>query len=109
MATLSTLTNLKTMKKPSKPKHPRKKAIALRYDRERENAPKVIAKGEGLLAEKLRELAKEYDIPIHENADLMEILSKLNLHEEIPPSTYLVVAEILAFIYRTNDAYTPDK
>jgi flagellar biosynthesis protein len=93
------------MKKPSKPKYPRKKAIALRYDRERENAPKVIAKGEGLLAEKLRELAKEYNIPIHENADLMEILSKLNLYEEIPPATYLVVAEILAFIYRTNEAY----
>lgn len=93
------------MKKPTKPRHSRKKAIALRYDREREDAPKVIAKGEGLLAEKLRELARKYDIPIHENADLMEILSKLNLYEEIPPATYLVVAEILAFIYRTNEAY----
>lgn len=95
------------MKKSSKPEHPRKKAIALRYDREQEDAPKVIAKGEGLLAEKLRKLAKEYDIPIHEDADLMEILSKLNLYEEIPPATYLVVAEILAFVYRANEAYNP--
>lgn len=94
------------MKKTLKPKHPRKKAIALRYDREQDDAPKVIAKGEGLLADKLRELAKQYDIPIHEDADLMEILSKLNLYEEIPPATYFVVAEVLAFIYRTNEAYS---
>lgn len=85
----------------------RKKAVALRYDQEKEASPRVIGKGTGLLAERLIELAKEHDIPIHEDADLIEILSRLDLHEEIPPSTYVVVAEILAFVYRTNDQYRP--
>ena len=88
-----------------KAKLKREKAVALRYDREKETAPKVIATGEGLLAEKLKELAQKYEIPLHEDADLIEILSHLNLNEEIPPATYLVVAEILSFIYRANDSY----
>lgn len=86
-------------------KHPRKKAVALRYDRDKDPAPVVVGKGMGVIAEKLIELAKEHDIPIHEDADLIEILSRLDLKEEIPASTYLVVAEILAFIYRTNESY----
>ena len=85
----------------------KKKAVALRYDQEKEAAPRVIGKGTGLLAEKLIELAKEHDIPIHEDADLIEILSRLDLHDEIPSSTYVVVAEILALVYRTNDQYRP--
>ncbi|MCK5231957.1 MAG: EscU/YscU/HrcU family type III secretion system export apparatus switch protein [Desulfobulbaceae bacterium] len=94
-----------TEKSDSGKKPPRKKAVALRYDREKEPAPIVVGKGIGLLAEKLIELAKEHEIPIHEDADLIEILSRLDLKEEIPAATYLVVAEILAFIYRTNESY----
>ena len=86
-------------------KSARKKAVALRYNQEKETAPRVIGKGIGQLAERLIEIAKEHDIPIHEDADLIEILAGLDLYEEIPPSTYVVVAEILAFIYRTNDQY----
>ena len=82
-----------------------KKAVALRYDQEKEGAPRVIGKGAGYLAEQLLELAREHDIPIHEDADLLEILSRLDLNEEIPPETYVVVAEILAFVYRTNDRF----
>ncbi|MCD6390335.1 MAG: EscU/YscU/HrcU family type III secretion system export apparatus switch protein [Desulfobulbaceae bacterium] len=85
---------------------PIKKAVALRYDLERENAPRVIGTGSGKLAERLIELAREHDIPIQEDSDLVEILSRLNLNEEIPPSTYIIVSEILAFIYRTNEKYS---
>lgn len=88
-----------------RPKPP-KKAVALRYDREQEGAPRVIGKGKGLLAEKILEIAKEHGIPIHEDADLTELLSRLGLSEEIPPSAYLAVAEILAFIYRANQCYS---
>ncbi|HET97864.1 MAG TPA: FhlB domain-containing protein, partial [Desulfurivibrio alkaliphilus] len=70
-------------------------------------APRMVAKGSGLLAERLIELAREYQIPIHQDADLTEILSRLDLNQEIPPETYLLVAEILAFIYRTNQEMPP--
>jgi len=83
----------------------RKKAVALRYDADKETSPKIVGKGAGHLSEKLLELAKEHNIPIHEDSDLVNILSKLELNEEIPASTYIAVAEILAFIYRTNKSY----
>lgn len=95
------------MKDSSDKKSPRKKAVALRYDAEKEESPKVVAKGAGKLAEKLLELAKKHNIPIHEDSDLVNILSKLELNEEIPASTYIAVAEILAFVYRTNKSYPP--
>ncbi|MEN8258386.1 MAG: EscU/YscU/HrcU family type III secretion system export apparatus switch protein [Thermodesulfobacteriota bacterium] len=80
-----------------------KKAVALRYDPEQEQAPRLIGKGLGLVAEQILELAKEHNIPIHEDKDLVEVLAKLDPGEEIPAETYLLVAEILAFIYRAND------
>lgn len=85
----------------------KKKAVALRYDKTRDPAPKVVAKGTGEIAAKIIALAKEYGIPIQEDADLVEILAKLDLNADIPPDTYLVVAEILAFIYRANNKMTP--
>ncbi len=84
----------------------RKKAVALRYDQAKDTAPKVVAKGAGLLAERLIALAQEHHIPIHENSDLTEVLSRLDLNAEIPPATYVLVAEILAFVYRTNQRFT---
>lgn len=86
---------------------PQKKAVALRYDRERDAAPRVIGKGVGPVAERIIALAKEHGIPIQPDSDLVEILSHMNLNQEIPPETYVLVAEILAFIYRTNQSYTP--
>jgi len=83
----------------------RKKAVALRYDAKKDAAPVTVGKGLGLAADRIIALAKEHGIPIHEDADLVEILAKLDINEQIPPATYLVVAEILAFIYRTNDQY----
>jgi flagellar biosynthesis protein len=85
----------------------KKKAVALRYDTSRDTSPKMVAKGTGELAEKIIALAKEHGIPIQEDADLVEILAKLDLNADIPPDTYLVVAEILAFIYRANTKITP--
>ncbi len=83
----------------------RKKAVALRFDQQKDPSPKIIGKGIGLLADKILELAKEHDIPIHEDSDLVEVLSKLNVNDEIPESTFVIVAEILAFVYRTNQKF----
>ena len=97
------------MAESKKPKFVKNKAVALRYDNESSRAPVVIGKGEGLIAERIIALAREHDIPIHADADLVEILSRLKMNEEIPPETYILVAEILAFIYRTNEKYQPER
>jgi flagellar biosynthesis protein len=78
------------------------KAIALKYLPDRDRAPKVTAKGSGVLAEKIIELARKHGIPIKEDPALVQILAQLDFYQEIPPSTYVVVAEILAFIYSMN-------
>lgn len=84
----------------------RKKAVALRYDQATDTAPRVVAKGAGLLAERLIALAKEHNVPIHEDSDLTEVLSRLDLNAAIPPATYVLVAEILAFVYRANQRFS---
>ncbi len=80
----------------------RQLALALRFDEEREKAPRVIAKGKGSIAKKIIEIAKEQNIPIREDPDLIETLSKLDLGDLIPAKLYPAVAELLAFIYRVN-------
>lgn len=80
----------------------RKKAIALKYDPAIDKAPKVVAKGAGKIAEQILEIAQQSGVPIHEDSDLVEVLSHLDIHQEIPPETYIVVAEILAWVYRLN-------
>ncbi|UOF91712.1 EscU/YscU/HrcU family type III secretion system export apparatus switch protein [Fodinisporobacter ferrooxydans] len=79
-----------------------KQAVALRYQSEMHEAPIVVAKGKGQIAEKILEQAKEYDIPIQEDPSLVEILGKLDLQQQIPPELYQVVAELLAFIYQAD-------
>ncbi len=74
-----------------------KQAIALEYNPE-EDAPKVIASGKGILAEKIIEKAKESDVPIHRDDKLADTLSRLEIGEMIPPELYEVVAEILIFV-----------
>ena len=80
-----------------------KKAAALRYQPGIDNSPTMIGAGSGKIAERIVELAKEHHIPIHEDADLVEILAHLEPGDEIPPATYVVVAEILSFIYKVNE------
>lgn len=74
-----------------------KTAIALEYNPD-EEAPKIIATGKGLLAEKIIEKAKESDVPIHQDGKLASTLSKLDIGDMIPPQLYEAVAEILVFV-----------
>ncbi len=83
----------------------RLRAAALRFTPEKDGAPRLIAKGEGRIAEKIIALAKEHDIPITEDPDLVSILSKMDLGEEIDPALYEVVAELLVFVYRLKKKY----
>jgi flagellar biosynthesis protein len=83
------------------PPHTRQ-AVALRYQPGGSNAPKVAAKGKGYLAEKILEMARAHHIPIREDKNLIQILSRLELEQEIPPQVYQAVAEILSFIYRLS-------
>lgn len=77
-------------------------AVAVKYDGEKDSAPRVVAKGRGLVAEKIIETAKEHGITIVEDADLLEVLARVDLEEEIPSNLYEAVAEVLAFVYRIN-------
>ncbi|GAB6095911.1 EscU/YscU/HrcU family type III secretion system export apparatus switch protein [Desulfatiferula olefinivorans] len=87
----------------------RKKAVALRYDPLTDRAPKVTAKGAGDTAERIIAIAREHDIPIRDDADLVEVLSRLDIEKEIPPDVYVVVAELLAFVYSVNGRKKPFK
>ncbi|MFA5479267.1 MAG: EscU/YscU/HrcU family type III secretion system export apparatus switch protein [Candidatus Muiribacteriota bacterium] len=81
----------------------KKKAVAVNYNPvNKKDAPKVIAKGEGTTAKKIIEKAEELGIAIHEDPDIVEILSRVNLGDEIPPELYETVAEILVFVYKLN-------
>ena len=79
-----------------------KKAVALRYDRAVDDAPKVTAKGKGRVAENIIALANEYGIPVKDDPDLVEILASLDIDQEIPSEIYVAVAELLAFVYSAN-------
>ncbi|ODA43364.1 Flagellar biosynthesis protein FlhB [Thermodesulfovibrio sp. N1] len=76
-----------------------KKAVAIKYEAA-DNAPKVVAKGRGYIADKIIQLAKQHGVPLKEDEALVEILSKLDIYEEIPIELYKAVAEILVFVYK---------
>jgi len=77
-------------------------ALALTYEPKSDRAPRVTAKGKGKVAEKIIEIAKKNNIYIHNDPDLVEILSQLDINDEIPPDLYIVAAELLAFVYSLN-------
>jgi len=81
------------------------KAISLQYKAGKDPAPKVTAKGQGLVADRIIALAREHQIPIKEDPDLVQVLSQVNVNQEIPPSIYQLVAELLAFVYKLNKEY----
>jgi flagellar biosynthesis protein len=81
---------------------PRLRVAALRYDHPKDHAPKLVARGEGHVAERILALAREHGIPVHEDRELVEVLSRLDLEEDIPLEVYQVVAEILAFLHRAG-------
>lgn len=80
----------------------KQKAVALKYDQTTATAPKVIAKGEGVTAKKIIEIATQNDIPLKKDEDLIELLSKVELDREIPAEMYKAVAEVFAFLYRVT-------
>ena len=81
------------------------KAVAIRYDQARNRAPAITAKGFGSIAEKILEIAKKNGIYIHKDSDMVEILSRLEIGDEIPEYLYKAIAEILAFVYKLNKNY----
>ncbi len=76
---------------------PGKTAIALYYDGD--DAPRVTARGYGALAEEIIALAGENGIPLHEDAELVEMLAQIDLGEQVPRELYVAVAEVIAFAY----------
>ena len=90
-------------------KQKNKTAVALGYDPNEDNAPKVIASGKGLIAEKIIEQARENNIPLHTDSKLADTLSHLDIGEAIPPELYEVVAEILVFVDAMDKIKAKDK
>lgn len=76
---------------------PNKSAVGLKY--ESGSAPKVIAKGYGVLAQELIEIAKQNDVMIHQDEELNKFLHQLDLGQEIPQELYLIIAELIAFAF----------
>jgi len=77
----------------------KQKAVALAY-REGQIAPKVIAKGRGLVAQEIIRRAKESGVYVHESSELVALLMHVDLDDRIPPQLYVAVAELLAWLYR---------
>ena len=84
---------------------PRLQAVALHYDRDPKSAPKVVAMGRGDLAQQIIAAAEAAGVDIVQDPDLLEVLGRVPVGEDIPAELFQAVAEILAFIYRINGRY----
>lgn len=82
-------------------------AVALKYDRKADPAPRVVAKGDGELAAKILELAREHGVAIREDKDLAQLLAAVELETQIPVEAFVAVAEILSYVYRTRSPGAP--
>lgn len=80
----------------------RRRAAALRYDHDREPVPRVVARGQGRLAERIVEVARENGVTIREDPDLVELLYRLEVDRLIPEKLFVAVAEVMAYVYRVN-------
>ncbi|MEA2102670.1 MAG: EscU/YscU/HrcU family type III secretion system export apparatus switch protein [Thermodesulfobacteriota bacterium] len=78
------------------------KAVAVQYKRGQDSAPRVTAKGQGSIAEKILSLARQKGVQIHKDSALVEALYRLDINQEIPEDLYQVLAEVLAFVYEMN-------
>ncbi|SBT07683.1 putative flagellar biosynthetic protein [Candidatus Accumulibacter aalborgensis] len=81
---------------------PQRNAIALAYS-QTDAAPRVVAKGRGLMAEQIIARAHEHGIYVHESAEMVSLLMQVDLDQHIPPQLYLAVAELLAWLYRLEN------
>lgn len=79
-----------------------KRAAALKYDQTQNMAPRVVARGKGLIAEQIVQVARQNNVPLHEDPNLVNVLEAMELESEIPAELYRAVAEVLVFIYRLN-------
>ena len=83
----------------------KKKAAAIKYTANKDRAPRVTAKGRGEIARRIIEVARENNVPVFEDQNLVEVLEALEIEAEIPSELYRAVAEVLVFVYRLNRAY----
>jgi flagellar biosynthesis protein len=81
----------------------RKMAAAVRFDPTQDKAPRILAKGFGERAERILEKAKENKVPVHENADVAQVLVGLDIGSEIPEQLFEVVASILVYVMSLDD------
>ena len=77
-------------------------AVALKYDMERDTAPKVVAKGRGHVAENILAAAQQNAVPVYQNKTLVNMLMALEIDREIPPELYRTIAEVMAYVYRID-------
>ena len=84
----------------------RKSAIALTYS-QTDSAPRVVAKGRGAIAEKIIERAREHGVYVHESPELVTLLMQVNLDAAIPPQLYVVIAELLVWLYGIENKTLP--
>ena len=84
---------------------PTREAIALAYS-QTDAAPRVVAKGKGLIAEQIIARAKEHGVYVHESPELVALLTQVDLDEHIPPQLYIAIAELLAWLYRIEHGGT---
>lgn len=86
---------------------PPPKAVALAYHGG-DSAPRIVAKGHGMIAEQIIERAKEHGVAVHESKELVALLMQVELDDHIPPALYRAVAELLAWLYRVESAQQRD-
>ena len=84
------------------PADERSVAVALAYSAG-DSAPRVVAKGRGLLAETIISLARENEVYVHESPEMVALLMQVDLDDHIPPQLYIAVAELLAWLYRIEE------
>ncbi len=84
-------------------------AIAIKYDQTKDNAPRVVAKGMQMRAEQIRELAKQYGVPVMRNVGLANALFRVEVGEEIPEDLYDAVAEVLTFVFSLQEGAAAKK
>ncbi len=77
-----------------------KKAVALEYHRQQDSAPRIVAKGAGMVAQAIIQTAKDNDVVVVENSSLTDALMTLEVEQVIPEDLFLAVAEVLAYVYR---------
>jgi flagellar biosynthesis protein len=81
---------------------PKRAAVAMRYDVDRDKAPLILATGRGPIAEEIIRVAEDNKIPLYEDSELAALLSKLEMDTEVPPELYVLVAEVLFFVFQLD-------